>query len=54
MPVVCGVEDDSAESFRPDLPAASPGVYQVSAAIDFLSDVDADLVSGPAQSISLN
>ena len=54
VPVVCGVEDDSAESFRTDLPAASAGVYEVSAAIDFLSDVDADLVSGPAQSITLN
>ena len=53
VPVVCGVEDDSAESFRSDLPAAPAGTYAVSAAIDFLSDVDADLVTGPAQTITL-
>lgn len=52
-PVVCGVEDDSAESFRTDLPAAPAGQYQVSAAIDLLGDFDADLVTGPAQTVTL-
>ncbi len=53
-PVVCGVEDDLAESFRADLPAAAPGQYEVSAAIDVMGDFDARLVSGPAESITLN
>jgi len=54
-PVVCGVEDDSSEfGFRDDLPSVEPGEYQLSAAIDFLSDVDADLVTGPLATITLN
>lgn len=53
-PVVCGVEDDLAESFRAGLPAAAPGDYQVSAAIDVMGEFDALLVTGPAQSITLN
>jgi hypothetical protein len=52
-PVVCGVEDDSRESFRTDLPAASPGQYEVSAAIDFMGEFDAELVTSPASTISL-
>ena len=52
-PVVCGVDDDLAESFRADLPAAAPGEYQVSAAIDVLGDYNALLVTGPAQTITL-
>jgi hypothetical protein len=52
-PVVCGVEDDSAESFRLTLPDAPVGVYQVSAAIDLLGEFDADLITGPAQTITL-
>ena len=52
-PVVCGVEDDMAEGFRADLPAAPAGEYQVSAAIDFLSDENADLITGPLETISL-
>lgn len=52
-PVVCGVEDDEAESFRDDLPAAPVGEYQVSAAIDVMGEFDALLVSGPAQTITL-
>ena len=53
-PVVCGIEDDLAESFRSDLPAAAPGDYEVSAAIDVMGEFDALLVTGPAQSITLN
>ncbi len=53
MPVVCGVEDDTAESFRTDLPSAPAGRYQVSAAIDLLGEFDADLVTGPAQTVTL-
>jgi hypothetical protein len=56
VPVTCGVEDDSAESFRTDLPHVDPGVYQVSAAIDLVSDGDPVtnvLVTGPLAPISL-
>ncbi|WP_213813967.1 hypothetical protein [Glaciihabitans sp. dw_435] len=54
-PVVCGVEDDTAESFRDDLPAAPAGVYQLSAAMDVSSDDtgDALLVTGPLSNITL-
>lgn len=52
-PVVCLAEDDSRESFRSDLPAAAAGQYQVSAAIEFMGDFDAELVSGPASTVSL-
>lgn len=52
-PVVCGVEDDTAEAFRSDLPAAPAGQYQVSAAIDLMGEFDADLVTGPAQTVTL-
>ena len=53
VPVVCGVEDDEAESFRDDLPAAPAGDYEVSAAIDLMGEFDALLVTGPAQTITL-
>jgi hypothetical protein len=52
-PVVCDVEDDLGESFRSDLPAASPGEYEVSAAIDVMGEFDAVLVTGPATAITL-
>ena len=52
-PVVCGVEDDLAESFGTDLPAAAPGDYEVSAMIDLMGDSDALLVTGPAQAVTL-
>ena len=54
-PVRCEVDDDSAESFRDDLPALPPGGYQLSAAIDF-SPADGsslDLVTGPLGGIAL-
>lgn len=53
VPVVCGVEDDTAEAFRSDLPAAPAGSYQVSAAIDLSRESGADLVTGPSQTITL-
>ena len=52
-PVVCDIEDDTTESFRSGLPAAPRGQYQVSAAIDLMGDFEADLVTGPAQTITL-
>jgi hypothetical protein len=52
-PVVCGVEDDSAEAFRDDLPPAAPGEYQVSAATDVSVDGSAELVTGPTQSVRI-
>jgi hypothetical protein len=52
-PVVCAAEDDSRESFRTDLPPASAGQYQVSAAIEFMGDFDAELISGPASTVTL-
>jgi hypothetical protein len=55
-PVVCGTEDDTAESFRDDLPAVGSGVYQLSAAIDFTRNDGSfiDLVTGPAVRVTLN
>ena len=53
-PVVCDVEDDVAESFRTDLPSAPAGQYQVSAAIDLMGERDADLITGDAQTVTLN
>jgi hypothetical protein len=47
-PVVCNADDDTAD----DLPAAR-GVYQVSAAIEFMGEFDAELISGPASTITL-
>jgi hypothetical protein len=55
-PVICAVDDDLLESFRADLPAAPPGDYQVSAALDVLVDQGAgslELVTGPASATTL-
>ena len=53
-PVVCGVEDDSAElGFRADLPSVGAGEYQLSAAMDLLGDTDADLITGPLATVTL-
>jgi len=54
VPVVCTVDDDLAESFRDDLPAAPAGEYQVSAAIDLSTDSSAELITGPASTITLD
>jgi hypothetical protein len=52
-PVVCGVEDDLAEGFRADLPAAPAGEYQVSAAADVTVGDTLELVTGPAETVRL-
>ncbi len=62
VPVRCAVDDDLAESFPTGLPPLAPGVYELSAAIDFSptiadgeaeSDGGADLVTGPRATILL-
>jgi hypothetical protein len=59
-PVVCAVDDDLAESFRAELPAAGPGTYALSAAMDVTLDIapttpDAglELVTGPLATVTL-
>jgi len=52
-PVVCSVEDDTAEAFRTDLPAVAAGEYQVSAAADVSVDGIAELVTGPPQTVRI-
>lgn len=58
-PVRCGIEDDSAEAFRENLPALEAGTYDVSAAIDIMLDKpvsdypDIELVTGPLAPISI-
>jgi hypothetical protein len=52
-PVVCAVEDDTAEAFRTDLPAVAPGDYQLSAVADVSVDGIAELVTGPAQTVRI-
>jgi hypothetical protein len=52
-PVVCTVDDDTAEAFRTDLPAAPAGEYQVSAAADVMVGDSLELVTGPAQTVRL-
>ena len=52
-PVVCAVEDDTAESFRTDLPPVAAGEYQVSAAADVSVDGAAELVTGPTQTVRI-
>ncbi len=60
-PVVCGVEDDEQPSFRAELPAAGPGDYRLSAALDFSPTAagasgsgDAVLVTGPTSPVTLH
>lgn len=52
-PVVCSVEDDLGQGFRDNLPAAPAGEYQVSAAIDLVGDAPTELITGPADTITL-
>ena len=60
-PVRCDVADDTAESFRDDLPALPVGDYQLSALIDFSADESLvtdtlpylDLVGGPSSPVAL-
>lgn len=56
--VRCGIEDDSAEAFRDDLPPVAAGTYQLSALIDFTPDAsmlpqntELDLVAGPPSQV---
>ena len=52
-PVVCAAEDDTAETFRSDLPPVAAGEYHVSAATDVSIDGGIELVTGPAQSVRI-
>ena len=58
-PVSCAIEDDSADSFRTDLPRVPAGEYQVSAALDLSrGNVDGpflsvDLVTGPLSEVTV-
>lgn len=53
-PAVCSVDDDVADSFSPGLPAAGPGTYGLSAAVDLLTDGGvSELVTGPVTPITL-
>ncbi|GAB2462237.1 hypothetical protein HD599_000939 [Conyzicola lurida] len=52
-PVVCTVDDDLAEAFDTDLPAVAAGEYQLSAAADITVDDNAELVTGPAQTVRI-
>ena len=49
-PVICESDD---EVGRDGLPAAPAGDYQVSAAVEFMGEFDAELVTGPASTSSL-
>ena len=53
-PVVCGVPDDERTAFRAELPAAGPGHYKLSAALDVSSDDGKSVrVTGPTASVIL-
>lgn len=58
-PVLCTITDDLAEGFPADLPALEPGVYELSALIDFASATstsgtsELDLISGPRSTVTL-
>ena len=57
-PVRCEPEDERLEAFRPDLPPAGAGTYQISAVLDFSSDqltgtTEAFLITGPGMPITL-
>ncbi|MHC5796892.1 hypothetical protein ACVXZ4_12105 [Lacisediminihabitans sp. FW035] len=59
QPVTCAIEDDTADSFRDDLPHVAAGDYQVSAAIDLSREnsdgsfLSTDLVAGPVSEVNL-
>jgi len=53
-PVVCSTSDDEGDSFAADLPALPAGDYQVSAAMDVVIDSNAELVTGPTATVSLD
>jgi hypothetical protein len=51
-PVVCSSSDEE-QGGRSDLPAAPAGRYELSAAVDFLGDFGADLVTGPSAEVTV-
>ena len=59
QPVTCTVEDDSAVSFRDNLPHLAAGAYQVSAVLDLSREnadgsfLSTDLVTGPVSEVTL-
>ncbi len=61
VPVRCEPEDDATEQFRPGLPPLPAGNYELSAALDFVSDLpptdsstdELELVTGPRSAIVL-
>ena len=53
-PLVCRAADDGTGSFGADLPAAGPGSYQLSAALDVTTDAGSVLVTGPTASATLH
>jgi hypothetical protein len=54
-PVRCAPGDDALEAFRPDLPSVGAGTYQVSAALDFLSDqVGSDQVTETSETFPVS
>ena len=55
VPVVCTAEADPDDlGARPDFAHVNPGVYQLSALVDFRSDSGVDLVAGPMTTITLD
>ncbi len=52
-PVVCATEDELGEGFRAKLPAAPAGEYQVSAALELVGEQPTELITGPAETITL-
>lgn len=55
QPLVCGVADEKAGSFREVLPAAGPGGYQLSAVLAVTDTAGTRvLVSGPATAVTLH
>jgi len=52
-PVICSVDDDLADSFPTDLPAAPAGQYQVGAAIDLTTAGSTELITGPTSTVTL-
>ena len=55
VPVACTAEADSDDlGVVPDFAHVDPGVYQLSALVDFRSDSGVDLVAGPMTTITLD
>jgi hypothetical protein len=53
-PAICGVADDERTTFRPELPAAGPGSYGLSAVLEVTTaDGSPVVVSGPLAAVTL-